>query len=43
LKAVTGDTGRLAYLEERLAHRAYEHGESIGINALGGTNQAVAT
>jgi two-component system sensor histidine kinase KdpD len=36
------DTGSLDYLEERLAHRAYEHGEVVGAAALAQTGQAIA-
>jgi len=42
LAAAGGDPGRLAYLEERLAIHAYQHGEAIGVNALADTGQAVA-
>ncbi len=42
LAAAGGDAGKLAYLEERLALRAYQQGETIGVNALADTGQAVA-
>jgi len=41
LTAAGGDAGKLAYLEARLAHLAYERGEVIGVNALADTGQAV--
>jgi two-component system sensor histidine kinase KdpD len=42
LTATNGDPARLAYLEHRLAQRAYERGEPMGVNALADTDQAVA-
>src|SRR4029079_13244949 len=35
-------SGPLAYLEHRLAQRAYERGDTVGVNALADTGQAVA-
>ena len=42
LVAASSESGKLAYLEDRLAHLAFERGESIGVNALAATGQAVA-
>jgi two-component system sensor histidine kinase KdpD len=36
------DSGALDYLEERLARRAYEHGEIVGAAALAQNGQAIA-
>ena len=42
LAAAGGHAGKLTYLENRLAQRAYEHGDAVGVNALADADQAVA-
>ncbi|HET7096676.1 MAG TPA: DUF4118 domain-containing protein [Casimicrobiaceae bacterium] len=42
LAPVDRSAGEPAYLELRLAQRAYDRGESVGFNALADTDQAVA-
>jgi len=42
LMPAAAHSGRLAYLEHRLAQRAYERGDTVGVNALADTGQAVA-